>query len=47
VEGISFEGVVGKSGERHKLIMRKAKTQAWVDAVLARYGEEGKRIIES
>jgi hypothetical protein len=38
VEGISFEGVVGKSGERHKLIMRKAKTQAWVDAVLARYG---------
>jgi hypothetical protein len=40
IEGVTFEGVVGKAGEGHKLIMRKAKTQKWVDAVLARYGEE-------
>ena len=48
LEGITFEGVVGKAGESHKLIMRKAKTQAWIDKVLAQYGEiEGAKIIES
>jgi hypothetical protein len=48
LEGITFEGVVGKAGEGHKLIMRKIKTQAWKDAVLARYGaEKGQQIIES
>lgn len=48
VEGISFEGCVGKAGDRHGLVMAKAKTQAWVDAVLSRYGaEEGKKIVES
>lgn len=42
------EGVVGKGGEGHHLVMRKAKTKAWVDKVLARYGEEqGRKIIES
>lgn len=45
---ITFEGVVGKSGSGHKLIMAKAKTQAWVDKVLSQYGlVEGKKIVDS
>lgn len=48
VEGMSLEGVVAKAGEKHKLVMAKAKTQKWVDLILARYGEaEGKKLIES
>lgn len=48
VEGMSLEGVVAKAGEKHKLVMAKAKTQKWVDAILARYGaDEGKKLIES
>jgi hypothetical protein len=39
---------VAKAGEKHKLMMAKAKQQRWVDAVLARYGEaEGKKLVES
>jgi len=47
---ISFEGVVGKTGDgrTHNLVMAKAKTQKWIDAVLAKYGpKEGQKIIES
>jgi len=47
---VTVEGVVGKAGDgkTHDLVMAKAKTQAWVDAVLAQYGEiEGKKIVES
>lgn len=45
---VTFEGVVGKSGNGHKLVMAKAKTQVWVDKVLAQYGPvEGKKIVES
>ena len=48
VDGVTFEGVVGKAGEGHKLMMRKAKTQAWVDKVLEKYGAtEGEKIINS
>lgn len=48
VEGIMFEGVVGKAGERHDLVMAKAKTQAWVDKVLEKYGiENGQKIVNS
>lgn len=48
IEGITDEGVVGKAGEGHKLIMAKAKTQTWIDKILARYGEEvGRKIVES
>lgn len=35
--GMSFEGVVGKSGERHQLHFIKAKSQAWIDRVHALY----------
>lgn len=46
--GVTFEGVVGKAGEGHRVIMAKAKTQAWVDRILARYGEdEGRLIVDS
>lgn len=48
VEGVTFEGVVAKAGEKHKLMMAKAKQQKWVEAILARYGEaEGKKMVES
>ena len=46
--GVTFEGVVGKAGDRHQRVAVKAKTQAWVDAVIARYGaEEGARLVNS
>lgn len=48
VEGITFEGVVGKGGDGHKLVMAKAKTQAWVNKVLEKYGIlEGQKIVDS
>lgn len=31
--GPTFEGVVGKAGEGHELIMAKAKTKSWIDKV--------------
>ena len=40
LEGITFEGVVGKAGEYCTLKMAKAKTQRWIDKVKARYGEK-------
>ena len=48
ISGITFEGVVGKTGEGHDLVMAKAKTQAWIDKVLERYGiENGQKILNS
>jgi hypothetical protein len=35
---VTFEGVVGKAGDGHKLVMAKAKTQAWIDKVYATFG---------
>lgn len=47
-KGITFEGVVGKGGSGHKLVMSKAKTQGWIDKVMSQYGEdEGRKIVES
>ena len=37
ISGVTFEGVVGKSGEGHNLIMSKAKTQVWIDKVKSLY----------
>ena len=46
--GVTFEGVVGKAGDGHRVVMAKAKTQAWVDRILERYGdEEGSRLVAS
>lgn len=48
IQGITFEGCVGKSGEGHDLIMAKAKTQAWIDKVKAQYSQdEAEKIINS
>lgn len=48
VEGMTLEGVVAKAGEKHKLVMAKAKTQRWVDAIMARHGEvEGGKLVNS
>ena len=48
VDGITFEGVVAKGGTRHRLVRAKAKTQKWIDAVLALYGtKEGTAVINS
>jgi hypothetical protein len=48
VEGITLEGVVAKAGTKHDIIRSKAKTQVWIDRVMALYGPvEGKKIVES
>lgn len=48
VQGITFEGVVGKAVEDRELIMAKAKTQAWIDRVMERYGaDRGRKIVDS
>jgi hypothetical protein len=48
IEGITFEGVVGKGQERNRIVMAKAKTQNWIDLILSHYGTEaGTRIVES
>ncbi len=39
LEGITFEGVIGKQGSGHQRQMRKAKTQAWLEAVVAKFDE--------
>lgn len=46
--GMSFEGVVGKALRNKKIVMFKAKTQAWIDKVKSKYDEqEAEKIIES
>jgi len=46
--GVTCEGVVGKSGDGHRTVMAKAKTQRWIDKILARYGEEvGRELVLS
>lgn len=48
LEGMAFEGVIGKCGQGHKRLAIKLKSQAWIDKVLAKYGKErGRKIIES
>lgn len=45
---ITFEGVVGKAGEGHKLIMAKAKCKDWIEEVKSKYTpEQAKLILES
>jgi len=48
VDGITFEGAVGKAEIRGDLVMAKAKTQAWIDRVMEKYGiEKGRKVVES
>ncbi|MGB1276602.1 MAG: hypothetical protein ACPG77_12705 [Nannocystaceae bacterium] len=46
-EGVTFEGIVGKAGDRHRVIRVKAKTQAWIDAIVRRYGDKSHELINS
>jgi len=46
IQGVTFEGVVAKAEDKQR--MAKAKTQAWIDRVMAEYGEvEGSKIVNS
>jgi hypothetical protein len=48
VEGITFEGVVGKAPGKQGPLMAKAKTQAWLNRVKALYAPDvAERIINS
>lgn len=48
VEGITFEGVVGKNKDGKKALMAKAKTQAWIDKVKLKYSQDdAEKIINS
>ncbi len=48
VPGASFEGVVGKHGEGHKLKMAKAKTRKWIEKIKANYtAPEAERLVNS
>lgn len=50
VEGVTFEGVVGKAGHgrTHDLVMAKAKTRTWIEKVRARHApEDAERIARS
>lgn len=47
VEGVTFEGVVGKAHEGRQIVRAKAKTQAWKDRVRAVHGANAQKIIES
>lgn len=48
VEGITAEGVVGKTEVKGSTVMAKAKTKTWIDAIKARYAaHEADRILAS
>lgn len=48
LEGVTFEGVIGKAGTRHELIMAKAKSRVWIDKVKSKFSEEeAEKIINS
>lgn len=48
IEGASFEGVVGKIKARGgELLMAKAKTRVWLEAVKAKFGDKADEIIKS
>jgi hypothetical protein len=45
--GITFEGIVGKAGSGHDLVMAKAKTAEWIREVYLRFAEKADQIVES
>ena len=48
VDGVTFEGVVGKAKEsKHDLIMAKAKSRIWIDKVRSVHGAAAELIINS
>ena len=47
LDGITFEGVVGKCLQNKKIIMYKIKTQQWVDKVKEKFHKDAEKIINS
>lgn len=48
VEGVTSEGVVAKLATRGETVRAKAKTQTWIDRILALHGpERGQLLVES
>jgi hypothetical protein len=50
LEGVTLEGVIGKSGggRSHDLVMAKAKTKAWIEMIHAKFSaDEAAKIIAS
>jgi hypothetical protein len=47
LSGVTFEGVVGKAGERHGIVRAKAKTHDWIEAVRKIHGAKAEFIINS
>lgn len=48
IDGITFEGVVGKEVENKRIVMYKAKTQQWIDKVRLLYAPDvAEKIINS
>jgi len=47
VDGITFEGVVGKVKNKNLIVMYKAKTQQWIDKVKSRFADRAQEIINS
>ena len=47
LNGITFEGVVGKAGDRHDIVRAKAKTQMWIDKVKEIHGAKAEKILLS
>jgi hypothetical protein len=47
IDGITFEGVVGKVMINKRIVMVKAKTNAWKDKVREKFGDQADKIIES
>lgn len=47
IGGITFEGTVGKTGAGDERVMAKAKTQAWLDRVKERMGDQAQAVIDS
>lgn len=44
IEGITFEGVVGKAIVKNRLVMAKAKTNVWIDEIRSRFVDAEKLI---
>lgn len=40
INGITFEGVIGKYGEGHNLVMAKAKTKLWLDKIHEKFDKK-------
>lgn len=40
LDGVTFEGVIGKAVVRNKIVRCKVKNQAWIDKLKAKCGDD-------